>query len=210
MAAFDGVVRKSVEALDAGLRVYGELPECRTQAEWNGWIAYEAAVNRAFANRPVVLMCGYDARVVPESRRPRRPGRRTAWCTPAACGRSAATTRSPRPLVRSLAPAFEVLPGLRSLPIGDGPLHDRLAEAAAADGVPAARAPRPAGRGGRGVLQRRAVRPWRARAARGTRRLALRLRGDGRGERVSTTRSPATCRRRRSRRSGQGSGSRAS
>ena len=67
MAAFDGVVRKSVEGLDAGLRVYGELPVCTTQAEWNGWIAYESAVNRAFASRPVVLMCGYDARVVPEA-----------------------------------------------------------------------------------------------------------------------------------------------
>ena len=97
MAAFDGVVRKSVEALDAGLRVYGELPVCRTQGEWNGWIAYESAVNRAFASRPVVLMCGYDARVVPEARSSARPGRRTAWCTRAACGRSAATTRSRRP-----------------------------------------------------------------------------------------------------------------
>ena len=63
---FDAVVRRSVEALDAGLRVYGELPICRTQAEWDGWIAYESAVDRAFAERPVVLMCGYDARVVPE------------------------------------------------------------------------------------------------------------------------------------------------
>jgi hypothetical protein len=138
MAAFDGVVRKSVEALDAGLRVYGELPSCRTQAEWNAWIAYEAAVNRAFANRPVVLMCGYDARVVPGTvveqawRAHRVVHAGGVW-------QINRDYEEPEAVVRSLAPAFEVLPGLRTLPLGDGPLRDRLAEAAEAEGVPAAR-----------------------------------------------------------------------
>ena len=139
MAAFDGVVRKSVEALDAGLRVYGELPVCRTQGEWNGWIAYESAVNRAFASRPVVLMCGYDARVVPEA------VLRQAWQAhrvvhSGGVWQISRDYQEPETLVRSLAPAFEVIPGLRSLPIGDGSLHDRLAEAAAAEGVPEPRA----------------------------------------------------------------------
>ena len=115
MAAFDGVVRKSVEGLDAGLRVYGELPVCTTQAEWNGWIAYESAVNRAFASRPVVLMCGYDARVVPEA------VVRQAWQAhrvvhSGGVWQISRDYQEPETLVRSLVPAFEVIPGLRSLP----------------------------------------------------------------------------------------------
>ena len=183
MAAFDGVVRKSVEVLDAGLRVYGEVPVCRTQAEWNGWIAYESAVNRAFASRPVVLMCGYDARVVPEA------VIRQAWQAHRVVHSGGVWQISrdylePETLVRSLAPRVRGDPG-------PALAADRRRAAARSPrrggggrrGARGAR-PRPAGRGGRGVLQRRAVRPRGARTARGTRRLALRLRGEGRGERV--------------------------
>ena len=67
MATYEASVRKSEEALDAGIRVYGELPICETQAEWNRWMAYESLADRVFAHRPVVLMCGYDRRVVPEA-----------------------------------------------------------------------------------------------------------------------------------------------
>jgi MEDS: MEthanogen/methylotroph, DcmR Sensory domain/Histidine kinase-like ATPase domain len=138
MAILDGIVRQSTEALDAGLRVYGELPVCRTQAEWNGWIAYESVVNRAFANRPVVFMCGYDGRVVPEA--VVRQAHEAHRVVHAGVWQLSRDYREPEALVRSLAPAFEVLPGLRPLPIADGRLHDRLAEALAAEAVPAPRA----------------------------------------------------------------------
>ena len=140
MAAFDGVVRKSVEALDAGLRVYGELPVCRTQGEWNGWIAYESAVNRAFASRPVVLMCGYDARVGTGS----RPPSGLAGAPRGALGRRVAD--QPR-LPGAGDPRAQPRAGVRGDP---GPALAarsatdrcayRLAEAAAADGVPEPRA----------------------------------------------------------------------
>jgi anti-sigma regulatory factor (Ser/Thr protein kinase) len=48
--------------------------------------------------------------------------------------------QEPEALVRSLAPAFEELPELRSLPVGDGRLHDHLAAWLAAEAVPDARA----------------------------------------------------------------------
>jgi anti-sigma regulatory factor (Ser/Thr protein kinase) len=138
MATYDATVRKAVESLEAGIRVYGELPVCETQAEWDAWIAYEAIVNRAFANRPVALMCGYDARLVPAS------VIEQAWqahrVVHADVWQLSRQYEDPADLVRSLAPVFEPLPGLRSLPVGDGRVHERLAEELAADGLPAGRA----------------------------------------------------------------------
>jgi hypothetical protein len=138
MATYDAVVRRSEEALDSGLRVYAELPECRTQAEWNRWITYEAVVNRVFANRPVVAMCGYDARVVPDELI------RGAWKTHrvvhADVWQLSPDYQEPEVLVPTLAPPFEELPGLRSLPTGDGRLQEQLADELAAEAVPAPRA----------------------------------------------------------------------
>lgn len=138
IATFDAVVRRAVEALDSGVRVYAELPQCRTQAEWNAWISYEAIVNRVFADRPVVAMCGYDARVVPAevihgARQTHRVVHDGVW-------QLSPDYQEPEALVRSLAPAFEELPGLRSLPLGDGRLHEHLADELAAESVPEPRA----------------------------------------------------------------------
>jgi hypothetical protein len=138
MATLDAIARRSLEALESGLRVYGELPACRTQAEWDGWIAYEAAVNRAFAHRPIVLMCGYDARVVPtdvirHSWEAHRVVHADAW-------QLSPDYQEPEALVRSLAPAFEELPHLRSLPVGDDRMDERLAGELAAEAIPAGRA----------------------------------------------------------------------
>ena len=47
------------------IRVFGE-PRWDVNAEWNSWISFEAILNRAFVHYPVWLMCGYDAREVPE------------------------------------------------------------------------------------------------------------------------------------------------
>jgi hypothetical protein len=138
MATFDAVVRRSVDELALGLRVYGELPECRTPAEWNGWIVYEAVVNRVFANRPVVIMCGYDARVIPDE------VIRGAWQTHrvvhAGVWQLSPDYEEPEVVVRNLAPAFEELPELRSLPIEGGRLHEHLADELATESVSEARA----------------------------------------------------------------------
>jgi hypothetical protein len=82
--------------------------------------------------------CGYDARVLPETV---VQGARRAHRVVHAGGvwQINRDHEEPEAVVRSLAPAFEVLPGLRTLPLGDGPLRDRLGEAAEAEGVPAAR-----------------------------------------------------------------------
>jgi anti-sigma regulatory factor (Ser/Thr protein kinase) len=138
LATFEATLRKSEEALDAGIRVYGELPICETQAEWNRWMAYESLANRVFAHRPVVFMCGYDTRVVPEA------VVHQAWQTHrvvhAGVWQLSREYEEPEVLVPSLEPPFEPLPGLRSLPIGDGRLEDRLADALIANGVPEGRA----------------------------------------------------------------------
>jgi anti-sigma regulatory factor (Ser/Thr protein kinase) len=137
LATLDAAVRRSVEALDPGIRVYGELPVWRTQAEWDGWISYEAIVNGAFAGRPAALMCGYDARVVPE------PVMRQAWQTHRVVltdmWQLSRDYERPEDVVRMLTPPLAELPGLRSLPIDDR-LHERLADELSADGVPAGRA----------------------------------------------------------------------
>jgi anti-sigma regulatory factor (Ser/Thr protein kinase) len=127
MAAYDAAVREMTETSDQGVRVYGELPACRTTAEWEAWIAYEAIVNRAFAGRPVTVMCGYDARVVPE------PIIRQAWRAHRVVLTDAwqisHAYEEPEEVVRSLTPVVEPLAGLRSLEIG-GRLQpqDRLAD----------------------------------------------------------------------------------
>jgi anti-sigma regulatory factor (Ser/Thr protein kinase) len=138
MATYEATVRRSEAALDAGVRVYGELPICDTQAEWNHWMAYESLANRVFAHRPVVLMCGYDRRVVPEA------VVHQAWQTHrvvhASVWQLSREYEEPEVLVPSFEPPFEPLAGLRSLPIGDDRLEDRLADELTAEGVPEGRA----------------------------------------------------------------------
>jgi anti-sigma regulatory factor (Ser/Thr protein kinase) len=126
IAAYDASVREASETSHRGTRVYGELPACGSTAEWEAWIAYEAIVNRVFEGRHANLMCGYDARVVPE------PIIRQAWRAHCVVltdvWQLSPDYEEPEEVVRSLTPAAEPLPGLRSLEIG-GRLQpqDRLA-----------------------------------------------------------------------------------
>lgn len=138
-ARFDAVVRTPVDASDPCVRVYGELPPCRTRTEWNAWIAYEAVANVAFADRHATLMCGYDTRVVPEA------VVRQAWhahpVVHAGAWQISLDYEEPEDLVRSLTPAFEPMAGLRALAIEEpGRLQDRLAEELSAASVPENRA----------------------------------------------------------------------
>src|SRR3954452_13885477 len=65
LAGYDGTLRRFVRDGASAIRVFGELPRCETDTEWNLWLTYEAILNRAFEHHPVWVMCGYDAREVP-------------------------------------------------------------------------------------------------------------------------------------------------
>jgi anti-sigma regulatory factor (Ser/Thr protein kinase) len=67
VAGYDGRLRRFVRDGASAIRVFGELPHCETDAAWNAWMCYEAILNRAFVHHPVWVVCGYDARDVPES-----------------------------------------------------------------------------------------------------------------------------------------------
>jgi anti-sigma regulatory factor (Ser/Thr protein kinase) len=66
LAGYDAAVRTFLRDGATGVRVAGEVPFCSSQHEWDAWVRYEAILNRAFADRPVSMMCTYDSRVVPE------------------------------------------------------------------------------------------------------------------------------------------------
>jgi anti-sigma regulatory factor (Ser/Thr protein kinase) len=66
LAGYDAAVRAFLRDGATGVRVAGEVPFCSSQREWDTWVRYEAILNRAFADRPVSMLCTYDSRVVPE------------------------------------------------------------------------------------------------------------------------------------------------
>jgi anti-sigma regulatory factor (Ser/Thr protein kinase) len=65
VAGYDGTVRRFMRDGATGIRVFGEVPRCETDAQWDLWLRYEAILNRAFEHHPVWIVCGYDAREVP-------------------------------------------------------------------------------------------------------------------------------------------------
>ncbi len=65
IARYDAAAREIVTGRIAGIRVMGELPICRSRAEWNVWVCYEAILNRAIAHHPAWILCAYDTRDVP-------------------------------------------------------------------------------------------------------------------------------------------------
>jgi anti-sigma regulatory factor (Ser/Thr protein kinase) len=68
LAALAGYDLRLSQALDEGapaLRLIGELPVSSSREQCDAWTQYEAAVNRAFADRPVSMLCGYDVREQP-------------------------------------------------------------------------------------------------------------------------------------------------
>jgi anti-sigma regulatory factor (Ser/Thr protein kinase) len=67
LAGYDAHVRRYVRDGAPRVRVFGELPICRTQEESDTWILYEALLNPAFEHHPVTILCGLDAREQPDS-----------------------------------------------------------------------------------------------------------------------------------------------
>jgi anti-sigma regulatory factor (Ser/Thr protein kinase) len=119
LAGYDGTLRRFVRDGASAIRVFGELPRCETDAQWNLWLTYEAILNRAFEHHPVWVMCGYDAREVPgpllEGAFDTHPEMLTeGW------GRSP-HYHEPEDVVRSRTPTPAPLAGLHALSLDGGP-----------------------------------------------------------------------------------------
>src|SRR4051795_2779514 len=65
LAGYDAQVRRYLRDGARHVRVFGELPVCRTPQESNTWVLYEALLNPAFAHHPVTIVCGLDLREQP-------------------------------------------------------------------------------------------------------------------------------------------------
>jgi hypothetical protein len=65
LAEYDAILRGAVEEGAPALRLLGELPVSDGQEQCHTWALYEAALNRVFADRPALLLCGYDLREQP-------------------------------------------------------------------------------------------------------------------------------------------------
>jgi anti-sigma regulatory factor (Ser/Thr protein kinase) len=66
IAGYDRTLREFARDGAKSVRAFAELPRCETEREWDSWIAYEAAVNRALAHHPFWVTCGYDRREMAE------------------------------------------------------------------------------------------------------------------------------------------------
>jgi anti-sigma regulatory factor (Ser/Thr protein kinase) len=138
LATYDATLRRLLRGPATSVRLFGELPLAPTGQDWDGWIAYEAILNRAFADQPVWIVCGYDARELPDSMIEAglrtHPQRHHDGLGPSA------EYDDPASVVRALTPAPAPLPDdLPSLPIDSDAraFRDRLAGAMSTAGVAA-------------------------------------------------------------------------
>ncbi len=116
VADYDARLRALLRGGVPYVRLFGELPPLRSEAQCDAWIAYDAILNRVFDHHPVSVLCGYDERAVPDrvlaAARESHPvvhghGPNEAFGDPAA-------------IVRAHTPDPEPLPGLRTIPAADG------------------------------------------------------------------------------------------
>lgn len=137
LAGYDSRIRRFLHHGASAIRVFGELPRCDADHEWNTWISYEAIVNRAFAHHPVSITCGYDSREVPEF------VLESAWETHREVlnddGQQNPRYHEPEDVVRAQTPVPWPLSGLRVLPLDAGPreLRERLLAEMSVAGVAA-------------------------------------------------------------------------
>jgi anti-sigma regulatory factor (Ser/Thr protein kinase) len=136
LAGYDAQVRRYVRDGAEHVRVFGELPLCRTQEESDTWIRYEALLNVAFAHHPVTIVCGLDAREQPDSVLD------GSWRThPQTMNRRWADNdhyHRPDDVVRACTPPAEPVGRLRSVPadMDAAPLRRLLWDEMAAAEVP--------------------------------------------------------------------------
>jgi anti-sigma regulatory factor (Ser/Thr protein kinase) len=134
LAGYDAQIRRYLKLGAPRVRVFGELPLCRTQGESDTWILYEALLNPAFAHHPVTIVCGLDGREQPES------VLEGSWLTHPRTMNSGWSDNDhyhrPEDVVRSRMPAPADISGLASVSPDAGARDLRarlLAEMAAAD-----------------------------------------------------------------------------
>jgi anti-sigma regulatory factor (Ser/Thr protein kinase) len=117
------------------LRLLTEVQYGPTPGDWQQWIGYEAALDRAFSGLPVWALCTYDARRAPAAML------EAVWRTHREVidgeRRASPTYEGPEEIARSLGPEPQPLPELRQMPGGADPeaLRERLAGFLAAAGV---------------------------------------------------------------------------
>jgi anti-sigma regulatory factor (Ser/Thr protein kinase) len=138
LAGYDARVRRYLRAGADRVRVFGELPRCRSAGDSDTWIRYEALLNPAFAGRPVTIVCGLDTREQPEavvegSWRTHPRTMRDGWPDNHHYHR-------PEDIVRAMTANSAEVTGLRAIPTETAPpaLRRRLAAEMAAAHVPAA------------------------------------------------------------------------
>jgi anti-sigma regulatory factor (Ser/Thr protein kinase) len=119
LAGYDAAVRRYLSRGTERVRVFGELPLCRTQEESDTWVLYEALLNPAFAHHPVTIVCGLDIREQPDSvlegsweTHPRTMNAR--WS-------DNGHYHPPEDIVRARTPAPQDVPGLRAVPTDTDP-----------------------------------------------------------------------------------------
>jgi anti-sigma regulatory factor (Ser/Thr protein kinase) len=140
LAGYDAYVRRRVKDGATRVRVFGELPLCRTQEESDTWILYEALLNPAFAHHPVTILCGLDAREQPDA------VLQGSWEThPRTMNEGWSENghyHDPARVVRARTPAAGHVSGLTRVPADTdaGALRRRLLAEMAAAEVPDARA----------------------------------------------------------------------
>jgi anti-sigma regulatory factor (Ser/Thr protein kinase) len=118
LAGYDGTVRRFVRDGASAVRVFGEVPRCETDAEWNIWMSYEAILNRALEHHPVWVTCGYDTREMP---RPLLEGAFDTHPEVLTDGwRRSPHYHEPEDVVRSRTPEPARLAGLHALPLSGG------------------------------------------------------------------------------------------
>jgi anti-sigma regulatory factor (Ser/Thr protein kinase) len=65
LAEYDASLRRALGEGAPTLRLVGELPVSNSEEQCDAWTLYEAVINRAFADRPMSIICGYDVREQP-------------------------------------------------------------------------------------------------------------------------------------------------
>ena len=135
LAGYDAATRAFLRDGAAGVRVFAELPFCSSPREWSRWVRYEAIINRAFAGRPVTLMCTCDSRVLHEHMLDEMF--HTHPHVVSGERQENPDYHDPAEVVRRFEPEPEPLPELHDVPVGDartfrGALARELADAGVA------------------------------------------------------------------------------
>jgi anti-sigma regulatory factor (Ser/Thr protein kinase) len=140
IAGYDRTLRECLRAGAPAVRVVGEVRFGATPREWAEWTAYEAILNRAFADRPAWIVCPYDTRVLPDPVLERAAS--THPHTFAGERHESPHYDDPEGLVRALTPEPGPLAGLTDVPLGDHArdFRQQLASAMAVVGMSRAQA----------------------------------------------------------------------